>query len=383
MSDVPTDYLQRENERLEAELTQKEHEIEELKAKRTRAEKVEDELWSHNIYLKARNKMAILAGGILSVLTGLGLFTLADMYTGLLEFTQGEMKQFIEGRIQDDITELIEEKKVEVDTKISEFESATQQLTASAQTAEQRVKTIVGKMERDILARAKGLDEKAEKLELKLAALSEETEKRVSSILVNLESSAAEAQKASKAYSVKVQQFKNAESAPEEIEQGETELSQVSADCDPHNLDDSQIALIGIKQRSERTTRVAGNGKPYFKNIFVLDVRGKDDRSVSSSVQTCILDGIDRVVYHLSPRWYGTSEIVSTKKKKNYLLSVWGWGPTQLTVDVYVIGKRDFIGYCGNILDRDLKPPGSYLSRGVPSTQGTMCRKPGERVGPI
>ena len=58
MTDNPSDDPQHETGRLKAELADKEREIEELKREATRTKAVGDALWSHDIYLRSRKKLA-------------------------------------------------------------------------------------------------------------------------------------------------------------------------------------------------------------------------------------------------------------------------------------------------------------------------------------
>ncbi len=78
-----------------------------------RTKKVQEDLWSHEIYLRARRKMRVGVSAVLGILSALGLFTAYDMYTNLLQFTQGEMQQSVESRIQTEISAFIEVKKNE------------------------------------------------------------------------------------------------------------------------------------------------------------------------------------------------------------------------------------------------------------------------------
>ncbi len=59
----------------ESELSEARHKIERLEAELARTTKVQEDLWAHQIYIKARQKMTIGVFAVVGVLSGLGLFT--------------------------------------------------------------------------------------------------------------------------------------------------------------------------------------------------------------------------------------------------------------------------------------------------------------------
>jgi predicted RNase H-like nuclease (RuvC/YqgF family) len=80
MTDDQSENPQSDTERLKAEIAHKEREIEELKREFSRTKKVEDDLWSHDIYLTARKKLVAGVIVVVGVLSALGLVTIYQLF---------------------------------------------------------------------------------------------------------------------------------------------------------------------------------------------------------------------------------------------------------------------------------------------------------------
>ena len=86
-----------------------------------------------------------------------------------------------------------------------------------------------------------------------------------------------------------------------------------------------------------------------FKNTLFLDVRGAANTANATAQASCILDGVDRVVYGADPKWYKPSEFVRIDRENEYRFTISGWGPTELAAQVYFIGHRDPMVFEGNL----------------------------------
>lgn len=132
-----------------------------------------------------------------------------------------------------------------------------------------------------------------------------------------------------------------------EAVRADKKLAQGGVACDPNNLDASQVALIGIRQLSTQIAQPVGPGPKHFRNTLFLDVRGNDEKDLAN--ETCILDGVDRVVYGADPKWYRPSKFVHIDRETNFRFTITGWGPTKITAAVYFIGKRYPTRHEGNL----------------------------------
>lgn len=374
MTDNQTDDPQRQIQRLTEELARKEREIEELKSEVIQTKTVGDSLWTHEIYIRARKK---LAGGVilvLGLLSAVGLITVTQLYQSGVEYVDGEMKMQIAGRIQkkaDDMVEaageemdrqiskrikvLIEEKKAEIGAQIA----ATQQevdlkLAASAEQATGKMTALVEEKKAEFEAQITATQQD---VDLKLAASAEQAKRRLMNLVkateqeikIKIEELEKTIQDEGDALSRRVKEIRIAMTSPTEAKRSENPLPKTAVDCDPNYLDADQIARVAVRQLSKGTGRFAGNGREVFKNTLFLDVRGTAETASATAEASCILDGVDRVVYGVDPNWYRPSEFVSIDRENEYRFTISGWGPTVITAQLYFTGRRESVPVKGNL----------------------------------
>ena len=121
MTDNQSEDPRREVQRLAAELARKERENDELKQDLARTKDIQDDIWSHEIYLKARRKMAGGVFAVVGVLSALGLVSAYELYERGLDYVDGEMKTAIASRIGERADGMAEEAGVKMDAQISEL----------------------------------------------------------------------------------------------------------------------------------------------------------------------------------------------------------------------------------------------------------------------
>ena len=351
MTDDQPDDPQSDMERLKAELAHKEREIEELKRESSRTKIVGDALWSHEIYLIARKK---LTAGVMYVLVGLGalgLVTVTQLYLRGVDFVDGQMKKQIASRIKkkaDDMVdkagkemdtqisnllrELIAEKKEEIETQMAEAQqNVAATLTQSILEAKGQVTDLVAKSEQDI--------------KVKIGEMEKAIKKDADDV-------------AERVKQMRIAMLPQADAKPVG--------SEITKSCDPNYLDDAQIARVGVRQLSEGTGKIVRNGLEVFENSFFLDVRTTDE-TTDAAEPSCILDGIDRVVYGADPKWYKPSEFVRIDRENEYRFTISGWGPTELSAQVYFIGRRDPLRIQGNLtMTKATRADKRYLGKAPP-----------------
>ena len=120
MTDDQPDDPQSDMERLKTELADKEREIEELKRESSRTKNVGDALWSHEIFLKARNKLFAGVGFVVAVFGAFGYVSFDELYERGVKFVDGEMKTQIAHRITKDADDMVEQAKMDMDKQISD-----------------------------------------------------------------------------------------------------------------------------------------------------------------------------------------------------------------------------------------------------------------------
>ncbi|MHA1153852.1 MAG: pYEATS domain-containing protein [Alphaproteobacteria bacterium] len=170
------------------------------------------------------------------------------------------------------------------------------------------------------------------------------------------------------ALSKRVKQIRIAMTAPAEAKRAEDRLPKAAVDCDPNNLNSDQTARVAVQQLSEGTGNFVQDGRfEVFNNTMFLDVRGADE-TISAAVEvSCILDGVDRVVYGADPNWYKPSEFVSIDRENEFHFSISGWGPTELSAQIYFIGRRDPLRIQGNLtMTKAARADKRYLGEAPP-----------------
>ncbi len=324
MSDAETDDPRRDVERLKAELARKEREFEELKRGSSRTKKVEDDLWSHEIYLRSRKKLAAGVIVVLAALSALGLVTVYELSERGLEYVDGKMKDSIKTRIESEAEKMIEEARTELDRQVAG------KIAEAGVKLDEQVNQQIG-----TLVAAKRIE---------IDSLITTTEEAVKDKIAKLQKSL---QEEGDAVSLRVREIRNAMQTSGEAVRAKQKVPQGGVACDPNNLDASQVALIGIRQLSTQIAQPVGAGPTHFRNTLFLDVRGNDEKDLAN--EACILDGVDRVVYRADPNWYSPSKFVHIDRETNFRFTITGWGPTKITAAVYFIGRRYPTRHEGNL----------------------------------
>lgn len=333
MTDDQSQYPQREVQRLTAELARKEYEIEELKKMSSRTKKVEDAFWSHEIFLKARNKLFAGVGFVVAVFGAFGYVSFDELYERGLKFVDGEMKTQIANRITKDADDMVEEAKMDMDKQISDSLRdliAAKKKEIETQMAEAQT-TVAATLDQNILE-AKG------RVTDLVAIFEQDIKVKIGEMETAIKMDA-------DAVSNRVKQMRIAmlpQADPKRVD------SEITQSCDPNYLDDAQIARVGVRQLSEATGKSVRNRLQVFENTFFLDVRTTDE-TTDAAEPSCILDGVDRVVYGADPKWYSPSEFVRIDRENEFRFTISGWGPTELSAQVYFIGRRDPETFSGNL----------------------------------
>ncbi len=318
MTDDPSQDPQREVERLAAELARRERENDELKQELARTKNVQDDLWSHDIYLKARRKMLGGVIAVLGVLSAFGLVTVYELYQSGLDYVGDEMKVYVKGEVKTSMGSLIQAEGPKM------IEEAKGRMNA--------------RVDEHIDAFIEELDKETSSV---IAAKKTEIEKEIAQLKEALK-------KERIALTEQARQTRLGMTGPAKAESVDTEILQSSADCDPNYLDDAQIARVGVRQLSEGTGKIVRNGREVFENTFFLDVR-ETDETTGAAEAMCILYAVDRVVYGADPRWYKPAEFVCIDRENEYRFTISGWGPTGISAQVYFIGRRDPLRIQGNL----------------------------------
>lgn len=333
MTDDQSQYPQREIQRLTAELARTEHEIEELKRVSSRTKKVEDAFWSHEIYVEARKK---LLTGVFLILGALGTFGFASVfqfYQDGVKFVNGEMQTHIASRIAKKADDMVEKAGIEMDAQISD---SLRELIAAKK---KEIETQMAAVQKNVAAT---LTQSISDAKGRVTDLVKQTEKDIKIKIGEMEKAI---KKDADAVSERVKQMRIAmlpQADPKRVD------SEITQSCDPNYLDADQIARVAVRQLSEGTGSVPGDTPEVFTNTFFLDVRTTDE-TTDAAEPSCILDGVDRVVYGADPKWYSPSEFVRIDRENEFRFTISGWGPTELSAQVYFIGRRDPETFSGNL----------------------------------
>lgn len=336
----------------ESELGEARRAIERLESELARTKKVQEDLWAHQIYIKARQKMTVGVFAILGLLSALGLFTAYDIYQKLVDFSTGLAENTIQERINAEVDKMVsaaepklgEELKAQTDALIEIQKSAVQKKI-------DELNDQVGAADR-VAQRAGDTAQRAEIAAQRAA----DAARRATDV-------AQEADDAAK----RLKQITLAAAAPEEAAQkvggrGKSGRGKSGAGCHPLRLTESQRALVRIRQDSEKTDTVASNGLPYYRNTFTVAAHSEDRPTIPPSLTACVLDAIDRVVYNLNKRWFSPSEIVKLNKADRFSVSLRVWGTTEIDAAVYLRGERDSIQHHGMFKKAEHRE--LYLARG-------------------
>ncbi len=334
MTDDQTDDPQREVQRLTSELTRRERENTDLKQELARTNEIQRDLWSHDIYLKARRT---LLGGVIAVL---GVFTALGV-TGVDEFYKSALKKVDE--------KLVDYFKNEVTPTMDRLVQA--RVPEMIQEAKERINA---RVDDQIGALINEMDKKIDSL---IAAKKTEIDDEFAQLKRGIRMDRV-------ALTEQARQTRIGLTAPAKAERLQTEIPVFS--CDPDYLDDAQIARVGVRQLSEATGKSVRNGRPVFENTFFLDVRGTDE-TTGVTEANCILAAVDRVVYDADPKWYKPAEFVRIDREKNFRFTISGWGPTELSAQVYFIGRRDPKRIQGNLtMTKATRADKRYLGKAPP-----------------
>lgn len=324
----------------ESELGEARRAIERLESELARTKKVQEDLWAHQIYIKARQKMTVGVFAILGLLSAMGLFTAYEIYQKLVDFSTGLAENTIQEGIEAKVDEMVSAAEPKL---VEELKAQTDALIESQKSAVQD--------------KIDELNDQVREAD-RVARLAGATAQRAADAARR----ATEAEQEADAAAKRLKQIILAPAAPKEAEQPDDERGEAAADCHPLRLTESQRALVRIRQDSEKTDTVARNGLPYYRNTFTVAAHSEDRPTIPPSLATCILDAIDRVVYNLNKRWFSPSEIVKINKADRFRVSLRVWGTTEIDAAVYLRGERDSIQYHGmfeKVEHREL-----YLARG-------------------
>jgi len=344
MTDQRPDDPQREVQRLTAELARRERENTDLKQELVRTQEVQGDLWSHDIYLKARRKMLGGVLAVLGVLSAFGLVTVYDLYEEGLKYFNDKMLDTISARVEEQASTLvlvetrriIEKADKEMDERIAGFETEnTNQMSLLFDKSEKLIKAQAAKEVGDLI------NEKTKEINSLIAVSKTKIDKQIAELNTAIK-------KDRLALSDQARQIRLGMAAPAIPERKEMPVLGKIVVCD---LDDAQIKRVRVQQLSEDTGGTAINRKKVFKNTFFLDVEdvpGADETKGAAEAE-CILDGVDRVVYGADPNWYSPSEFVRFDRKDKFRFTISGWGPTEVSAQVYFIGRRDPLRIQGNL----------------------------------
>lgn len=352
MTDTESDDPQREIERLKAALAHKDREIEELTKTSTRTKEVKDDLWSHDVYLRARKRLLVGVTVVLGLLGALGFATVAQLYERSLNYVDGEMKESISSRIQQRADDMVEAAGKNLDQRVEGMmakagdkldQQVDQQIGALIEEKKGEIDTLIKTTEKDV---ATILLNQAQIAKDNVRQLVKKTEQDIEAKISEMEIAI---RKDADAASLRVKEIRIAMLPQADAKRVDTEISQ---SCDPNNLTDGQIKRIGVRQESEGTGTIVRNGWEVFKNTFSLNVRRTNGTAISAAEARCILDGVDRVVYGADPDWYSPSKFVRIDRENEFRFTISGWGPTGLTAQIYLLGRRDPKRIEGNLAMR-------------------------------
>ena len=108
-------------------------EIENLRSVSHHTEKIQKDLWAHEIYLNARKKMLNGVVLLIAVLSGLGLFTLYEMYKHVSTYLEDQAKDRLSKKLEEKINDFLPGMVNEVKGDIR-IEISTTAFSAQAET---------------------------------------------------------------------------------------------------------------------------------------------------------------------------------------------------------------------------------------------------------
>ncbi len=322
---------------LQAEIARLNTEIDGLNKELERTTKVQSDLWSHDIYIKARNKMT---AGMIAVLTVLGLIGGGALYqygkaavekvsATLAEHAEQQMKKDVEANVGEAVKKLLADQReglrASVDKAIQELLAAqkanlTASLDSEVKAMQVEVKTSIEAARRDAAVK---IDQILIKAESDLIRSVEQTRKGT----------------------------EQAGLASAKVEQQEI-LNPLAtkAGCNSEQLTEAQKNMIAIKQTVRQTNDYTDNKRRLFQNIFSVVALDENREPSTGPEAKCVLEGVVRVVYKLHERWFNPSEIVSLKREDSFQFSNRVWGSTQVRADIYIRGNRDPLKRVGRFL---------------------------------
>ncbi len=310
--------LLEENARLEADLI--------------KTRKIQEDLWTHEIYLNARKKMST---GLAIVLALVSIVGAGSIY----ELSRRAVDSVIEKVSKPIIAEAeIRMKKEMVETVNTAIVNL---IAAEKKRMEDFVNTeisiLVRNMETDVDVAKHTIDEE-------LAAL----ENRVKTLTLE----------ASNSYSKRIEQIqtgleqKNANKT-NDVAMPRTMIATRAGDagsCDPLSLSEDQKGVLSIEQQVIETDRFADDAtkkQRYYQNSFSLAAR--EDAALNNSKESldCLINSVDRVVYTLDKRWFAPFEVVRIEPNDRFGYSANVWGRTKVSADVYLKGNWEPIKFEG------------------------------------
>lgn len=104
-------------------------------------------------------------------------------------------------------------------------------------------------------------------------------------------------------------------------------------------LTPAESAAIQIKQEAVTVGNIDSTvpGRTFVQLTYSVVI---DDPPAETSSDE-ILKKIDKVVYKLSKSWFDPNEIATSDRENNFSYSVRVWGPTNVEVDIYSVGKKE------------------------------------------
>ena len=286
-----------------------------------RFRQLRDDMWAHDIYLKARGKMMAPVLAILGLTAALGFYTAFEFYRSLQDYATKKavatIEQQITKQVHDQVNRMIEAAKPNLEKRLS---VATEDLIAKvSKEAEARIAS-AGLDATSAIARA-GKDAEAEAAKARSSLNEHIAELEVASQLAD-----AAAQRA-RDLSVAGQQ---PEPSP---------LPAATA-CNPNALSPDQIQLVGIRQRVTATGKNSDGGRPIYANSFTVETKPLLSTADSMALERCILDAVDRVVYRLSERWFSPSSAVRVDQRDHFRFGADVWGPTPIEATIFFKGGQ-------------------------------------------
>jgi len=126
------------------ELDEAHRKIEKLEAELARTREVQDDLWAHDVYIRARKKMMAPVLGILGLLSVLGLWTAYDFYRNLLEFSVNAVEDAITKKIDAKVDDMVREGETKLQ---AEF---TQQIATLVESQKETVQAKIAALDESV-----------------------------------------------------------------------------------------------------------------------------------------------------------------------------------------------------------------------------------------